>query len=278
MEDRRKDVADKTKDDIKKDILFAKKSGTNYLEFVGGEPTVRKDFLEIIAFANKVGFDTIMFATNGRMLSNKDFVMRIIDNGVNSIVLSIHGNTSALHDSLTLVPGNFDQLMKGLQNLKEIGFDNIGSNTTIVKQNYKFLPEIGEFIYNLGIRNSEFIFVDPTHGAPKNKFSDMVPTYEEVSPYVNKLLSFGKKKDVKHWHIRYYPFCFIDEENHDRVSEKYEKEIFHTEHIAPDFVNENVTKSRKNMGRAYVEKCDVCKHIDICEGYWKEYIKQMGIK
>jgi len=273
---RREETKDEQTPKIKRKILEAKKEGATYLELIGGEPTIRKDIFEIVKFAKKLDFDTIMFATNGRMFSNKEFVKKILDAGINHIVFSIHGHNSRLHDALTMVPGSFKQLKKGVENLKEIGFKNIGSNTTIVKQNYKNLIDIGEFIYNLGIRNSEFIFVDPTHGAPKENFDDIVPTYEEVSPYLNSLLEFGKKMGVFHWHVRYYPLCFLEERYHGMISELEEKETFKTEHLAPDFVNRDVERSRREIGRTKIKGCQECVYFNKCEGPWKEYVRVLG--
>ena len=275
-EHKRDSIKQKSTKQIKQDLLSSKKAGANYIEFIGGEPTIRKDIFQIISFAKKLNFQTIMFATNGRMLSNLEYTKKIIKKGVNHIVFSIHGDTPKLHDELTQVPGSFRQLIKGIENLQQLGFTNIGSNTTIIKQNYRFLLKIGRLIYNLGIRNSEFIFVDPTHGAPKNKFFDLVPTYKEVSPSVNRLLEFGKKKRIKHWHIRYYPLCFVKPAYHNMISELHETKHFNTTHLAPDFINTDVEQSRKSISRIKTKLCSSCKYNDICEGIWKEYYNKYG--
>ncbi|MFW5847123.1 MAG: radical SAM protein [Nanoarchaeota archaeon] len=252
-------------------IKNAKSEGSNYLELIGGEPTIRKDIFEIVSFAKKIGFETIMFATNGRMFSSKKFTEKILESGLNHIVFSIHGHNEKLHDELTMVPGSFRQLIKGIENLKELGFEDFGTNTTIVKQNYRYLLEIGELISNLGIDNSEFIFVDPTRGYPKHDFDELVPTYEEVSPFVNSLLKFGQEKNLSHWHVRYYPLCFIDEKYHNMVSEVHEKKTFKTQHVAPDFSNTDVEKNREDIGKIKTEKCLGCKYSQVCEGFWREY-------
>ncbi|MBW2977572.1 radical SAM protein [Candidatus Woesearchaeota archaeon] len=272
---KRNTIKDKSTNEIKQDLIKSKNQGTGYIELIGGEPTIRKDIFEIVSFAKNLGFKTIMFATNGRMLSNKEFAKKIIDKGVNHLVFSIHGNSSELHDKLTQTPGSFKQLIKGIKNLQELGFKNIGTNTTIVKQNHKNLLNIGKLIYKLGINNSEFIFIDPTNIAPKKEFSKLVPSCKEISPYVNKLLEFGKNKKISHWHIRYYPLCFVKPEYHSMISELHEIKTFHTEIIAPDFINKNVAKSRKNIARSKIKECIGCKYDNICEGYWSEYLKCM---
>jgi MoaA/NifB/PqqE/SkfB family radical SAM enzyme len=265
---KRNKIKDKSTKEILKDIHDASRRGSNYIEFIGGEPTIRKDIFKIINYAKKLNFSVIAFATNGRMFSNKEFAKKIIESGANHIIFSIHGHNSELHDSLTQTKGSFFQLIKGIKNLQEIGFKNIGTNTTIVSQNYIYLSNIAKLIYDLGIRCSEFIYVDPVGAA---KYNGIVPTYENVSPYVNKILLFGKRKKIKHWFIRYYPLCFINEKYHDMVSETIEKKIFKSEIIGPDFVNNDVVKGRINIGRMKLLKCEDCKFNNICEGYWKDY-------
>lgn len=273
MEDRRKNVRDKTTKEIMEDIKNARTSGTTYLELIGGEPTIRKDIFRIVSYAKKLGFGTIMFATNGRMFSNKNFAKKVIDAGVNHIVFSIHGHNAKLHDSLTKVDGSFEQLLKGIKNIQDLGLENIGTNTTIVKQNFKHLLQIGKLIYSLGIRNSEFIFVDPTHGAAKNNFMNIVPEYGEVAPYVHDVLEFASENNMEGWHIRYYPLCYIDQKHHNHVSESHEVKSFHTKHVALDFRNNDVETNRKKIGKVKINACSKCQYNSACEGMWKEYLK-----
>lgn len=225
--------------------------------------------------AKTIGFMDIVMATNGRMLSYKKFAEEIASSGLTGIIFSIHGHNAELHDSLTGSKGSFNQLLKGIKNIKTLGFKNIGSNSTIVKQNYKYLPKIGKLIYNLGIRNAEFIFVDPTHGGAFNNFNKLVPRISKVAYYIKKCLDIGRKNNIKHWHVRYVPLCyFIDYE--DQISELNEKKHFQTEHLAPDFKNYNVEESRARVGRIKTRRCKRCNLGYLCEGIWKEYIAHYG--
>jgi len=270
-------IQGRTTYEIKQEMIGAKNRGSTYLEIIGGETTIRSDIIELISFAKSLGFKTIMMATNGRMYSYKEFAQKIIKAGLNSIVFSIHGHNAKLHDSLTQVKGSFEQLKKGIKNIREAGLEDIGSNTTIVKQNYKKLPEIGKLIYDLGIRNSEFIFVDPTYGAAYDNFNKLVPKISEVAPYIHKCLDIGKKYKIAHWHVRYVPLCYFT--NYlDQVSELKEVKVFKTEHIAPDFYNPNAERGRRDIGRSKTERCKGCLLYNKCEGIWKEYLKHYGDK
>ena len=275
IEENKRNMPARTTVEIKNEIVKAKKRGTTYLEFIGGEFTIRSDALELIKFAKENGFKTIMIATNGRMLSYEKYAKEFIKAGLTSIVFSIHGHNEKLHDSLTRSKGSFKQLISGLKYFQKLKFSNIGSNTTIVKQNYKYLPEIGKFIFDLGIRNSEFIFVDPNDGAPKKNFEKIVPKISTAAPYIRKCLDIGKSNKIDHWHIRYVPLCYF-KDYLTQISELDEVEKFKTEHIAQDFENLSVEISRAQVGRIKPLKCQSCCLHKKCEGIWKEYIRKYG--
>lgn len=268
-------LPEKSTQQIISEMLEAKRAGRTYLELIGGEPTIRPDCLLLVETAKKIKFRTILMATNGKMLAYPDFAKKLVRAGVTSIIFSIHGHNARLHDSLTRSAGSFKQLLKGVKNVRNAGLTNIGSNTTIVKQNFRSLPKIAEVLLGVGIRNSEFIFVDPTHGGPKHDFKGLVPRISEAAPYIKTCLDIGKKHKANHWHIRYVPLChFVGYEA--QVSELREKRYFQTAHIAPDFRNLDVENSRAEFARIKNGSCATCRYFKRCEGIWKEYAAHYG--
>lgn len=283
MEANKRNIPNASTSKIKTQMLNARQRGARYLELIGGEMTIRPDIFEIIGFAKSLGFETIMMSTNGRMYSYKELARNMFKAGLNSLIFSIHGHNAKIHDYLTQVPGSFKQLKQGVENVKEVikemGLEGIvlGTNTTIVKQNYKYLPQIGKFIYNLGLRNAEFIFVDCNEGWAKDHFDELVPRISEVAPYAYKCLDMAKEYHISHWAIRYVPLCYF-QDYLNQISELQEIATFHTEHLAPDFENRDVEGSRRVVGRAKTKRCQGCLLYHKCEGIWKEYLKHYGDK
>jgi len=274
----KRDLVNKTTDQIKAEMMGAKERGTTYLEFIGGEMTIRPDFLHLIKFAKSLNFETIMMATNGRVLSYFDYAKNLVEAGLNSVVFSIHGHNAKVHDFLTQSPGSFNQLKKGLANMKKLlGLRRIGSNTTIVKQNYKNIEKTGKLIFSWGIRNAEFIFVDCNEGGAHNNFYKFVPRVSEAAPYIRRCLDIGRHAKILHWHIRYVPLCYFDDYL-NQISELDEIAHFQTEHLAPDFVNWDVSSSRQQVARIKTKKCKNCKLYDKCEGIWTTYYQYYGDK
>ncbi len=267
---KKRKIRDLSLDEIKKMLIDGRRKGFSYVDFIGGETTIRSDIFDMISFAKKIGYKIINVTTNGRMFYYKKFAKRIVESGLTGTIFSIHGNTPNLHDYQTRSKGSFKQLVEGLKNLQELGI-YISANVTITKLNYKFLEQIAKFLIKEGIKSAEFIFVHP-FGYAYNDFDVIVPTYSEVRPYLQKALDIGIKNIATHWVARYVPFCFM------QGYEKYMSEVTepHMEHIGPDFSDTNVKEHRKENVREKLEKCKECKYDLICEGPWKEYTERRG--
>lgn len=244
---------DLTTGEIKKRLTGLKKAGCEHVNFSGGEFTIRKDALEIITFAKKLGFKVIEITTNGRMLSYPAFARKFVENGVNSIIYSIYGNDASLHDSLTKSEGSFEQITKAIKNTKKLGMPFF-ANVLIAKQNYKRLPEIAEFLANRGCESCSFVYVNPAGGA-YSKFDETVPSISEAIPYIKKALDIGVKNNIENWDITGVPLCFL---------EGYGNNI-----------------NRENVFSSLMVKslnCVCCKYFNNCNGIYKAYAEKKGVK
>lgn len=270
----KRDYPSLTTDQTKQRLTEARNRGCDYIDFLGGEFTIRKDALELIRFAKELGYKVIALTTNGRVLSYSDIAEKFIEAGLTDIIYSIHGHTPELHDFQTRVSGSFKQLVKGIKNTQELGIPFF-ANITLTKLNYKHLPQIAQFLVDLGCVNAEFIYVDPT-GAAYNDFNDIVPTVKEIASYIRQCLDIGMKNRIPHWHVRYYPMCYLFGYE-DYISEAHDP-FENVEHFGPEFENYDVESSRRSIARVKSLRCVSCKYVNRCEGIWKVYAEKRGLE
>lgn len=273
---RRRVVRDRDTAELLREIAEARERGSTYLEIIGGEATIRPDICTLFSFARSLGFETIMMATNGRLLAYPAFTEKLAASGLTEVVFSIHGHTARLHDSLTRAPGSFAQLLKGVRNARAAGIGRIGANCTVTLKNYRYLPVIGRLLLKLGIKSAEFIFVDCNEGGAKENFDQLVPRISDAAPYMRQLLDLGIKNGIGDWTVRYVPLCYFREYG-DYISEVRETTLFKTEHVAPEFRNMDVAKGRKTAGRVKGPQCRACALNATCEGVWREYARHFGL-
>ena len=134
-------------DEIRRLAKVFSKLGVNKIRLTGGEPTVRKDFFDIIKILkNEAEIKKVVITTNGYHLDEK--AKMLVDSGLNGINISIDSldrntfNTITGHDRLP-------EILKGIKNLQDLNFDNIKINAVLlnnINASEKDFNSWGEFI------------------------------------------------------------------------------------------------------------------------------------
>jgi len=145
--------------------------GLPSLSFSGGEPLLRKDFFEVLAYAkNRIPY--ISVATNGTLLT-KENVKKLKDVGVDYIEISLDGASTEVHESFRGVPGCFKKTMEGIRYCLDQKLDTCIA-TTAHRENLDEIPKIMELAENLGTRFMHFNYV-PTGRAKNHVELDLSP-------------------------------------------------------------------------------------------------------
>jgi radical SAM protein with 4Fe4S-binding SPASM domain len=89
------------------------------LAFTGGEPLVRDDLFEVLAYAKARGF-TNTLATNGTLIDD-DVARRLRDCGVVIGAVSLDGFDAETHDYVRNQPGAYEEALRGVRALSRAG-------------------------------------------------------------------------------------------------------------------------------------------------------------
>ena len=123
--------------------------GVNKIRITGGEPTVRKDFFDIIKVLKfESGIKKVVITTNGYHLDKK--AKQLVESGINGINISIDSLDRETFKNIT----NHDRLpeiLQGIKNLQELGFENIKINGVLlngINASEKDFNKWSEFIKN----------------------------------------------------------------------------------------------------------------------------------
>jgi len=241
--------------------------------FTGGEPSFNPEkLLEFIKYAKDLDYKEIQIQSNGRIFSYKDYCREAITAGANQFALAVHGSNSRIHDYLTMVPGSWNQTIKGIKNLKSLN-GHIITNSVITKVNYKDLPFLARLLVNLKVRQFQFAFMHINHNivSYQNRIKEIVPRYKEIEFYVKKGLQIGIDAKINVM-TEAIPYCFM------RGYENFiaEKNIPDVHIFDATFEIENYTRHRKIKGKTKGLNCKKCKYFKFCEGPWREYPEIFG--
>lgn len=239
------------------------------LVFVGGEPTITKDFFKIIKLAKNKGYRRISIMSNGRMLSNINFCRRLLNEGITDIGISVHGQNAGVQDSITRSHGSFKQTVWGMKNLAILD-KRFMTNTVINKKNYKFLPEIVKFLSQFNPYLILLTFPNPRGNAEKY-FKNIMPKYSEVLPCVIEAIQIGRNlnQNIRTSDI---PFCFMEGYTDYMQELFFRKERRIISHVFRNIVYKTLSGRDKRKTRY----CRTCRYSKICEGVWSNYLKIIG--
>ncbi|HDZ76481.1 MAG TPA: radical SAM protein [Candidatus Omnitrophica bacterium] len=181
------------------------KKGTT-IDFFGGEPTLHPFFMKALEFTRERGFSATI-ATNGRMFFYDDYVKKIARLGVESIRVSLYGNTAKIHDYITNSEGSFDQTIMGLRNIVRNKIA-VRVNIVVTKLNYKHLKEIVVLLRSIGVRMIKFSNLSISGNLLKNKA--LIPDLEKVKPCLESAVRYSRKKKMSVY-IEKTPLCLLPE-------------------------------------------------------------------
>jgi radical SAM protein with 4Fe4S-binding SPASM domain len=133
-------------------------AGCLWLLLTGGEPFLRRDFLDIYDFAKRKGFLITLF-TNGVLLT-ESIADRLAEWRPFGIEISLYGATQATYEGVTGVPGSYARCMRGIELLLERGLP-LKLKSVLLTLNQHDLAQMQQFSESLGL---EFRF-DPVINA-----------------------------------------------------------------------------------------------------------------
>lgn len=118
------------------------------VSFTGGEPTLRPDLPELIAYAKGRRLRTNLI-TNGRRCAANGYVERLATAGLDSAQVSLEAADPDVHDAVVGRPGAWAATVRGLRRLKAAGI-HVHTNTTINHLNRDHLLSLVDWLGEMG--------------------------------------------------------------------------------------------------------------------------------
>ncbi|MBQ9452442.1 MAG: heme b synthase [Desulfovibrio sp.] len=165
--------------------------GRPIIIFTGGDPMMRPDVYELVAYTHAKGL-VCAFAPNGTLIT-PETARNIREAGVNRCSISIDGPDAASHDSFRGVPGAFDASLRGIGFLKEAGVP-FQINTTVTRNNLASFPQIFNLCKQLGAAAWHIFLLVPMGRAAG--LADQVITATEYEKVLHWLYDFRKGTDM----------------------------------------------------------------------------------
>lgn len=140
----------------------------------GGDPLMRPDIFEIVAYAAQRGLRVAVSpSATGRL--NAKTIAQLVDAGCKRISLSLDGATAKVHDAFRGVRGAFERTLKLALTAQQAGME-VQINTTIALHNHQQIPEMGDLVESFGAKLWSVFFLVPVGRGQREQALDAAQT------------------------------------------------------------------------------------------------------
>jgi radical SAM protein len=137
------------------------------LIFTGGDPMMRPDLFELIAYATERGLRCSLTPT-ATALPTKERLEKAREAGIKRVALSLDAPRPEIHDEFRKVKGSWQRTMDTLRRAHDVGL-SVQVNTTVAKHNIDILHEMVPFIQEVGAVQWSVFFLVPTGRAMREQ-------------------------------------------------------------------------------------------------------------
>lgn len=166
-------------------------AGIPHVAFTGGEPTMREDLAELVAYAENLGLITGLL-TNGVRLADEAFVGRLKDAGLDYVQVTIESAEEAVHNRM-VKSDSFRKTVQGIRNSVAHSIHAI-TNTTITRQNAAGMPRLIPFLRELGVAS---FAVNSVINAGRSRNRSVGFSEKELIPILTSLRDRAGEADLR---------------------------------------------------------------------------------
>lgn len=130
------------------------------LVLTGGDPLMRPDLFDLIAYAVSLGL-RVSLTPSATPLVTKGVMRRARDAGLSRWAFSLDGSRAEIHDAFRGVQGSYELTIRAIDYLHELGLP-VQLNTTVTRHNRHDLDNLAELAERLGVVLWSVFFLVPT--------------------------------------------------------------------------------------------------------------------
>lgn len=269
---------DRTFAEVAADLERGRGEGFNSVEFTGGEPTIRKDIVQLVNYAKILGYQKIASGTNGRLFSYPEFCRQIISAGLNKITFSLLGPDKKVHEAITRTPGSFEEIIEGIKNVQRFTGVHINVSSVICRLNYRNLKNFGKFVQSLGVKHWYLLDLIPD-GNAQIFYDSLVVKLQDLSRELNSLVDIADGFETLGF-VDFPPCLFkpelIAKNNACFVNARGRMDTVKQVGYNPKRISVDDKGIYSDIHKEKISVCKKCRFYRECGGIWEEYLKLYG--
>ncbi|HEY2576891.1 MAG TPA: radical SAM protein [Streptosporangiaceae bacterium] len=256
-----------------------------FVDFMGGEPTLHPAILDIIGHAASIGLRPTVI-THGMHLASPRRAAAFAAAGVHDFLVSIHG----IGDTAGAIHGrgknNAARQMQALDNLRHLGVP-FRFNVTMIRDNLTELEAIAQLAASKGARVVNFLTFNPYFEWERDIEIGFQARHSEIAPYLARAIDVCTAAGIEA-NVRYMPPCQLPgyephvytgfQLPYDAHEWDYNSwyDTGHPGSPSPAWYYQASRTQRERHNYQHVPACGQCALREICDGFHAQYTARWG--
>ncbi len=259
--------------------------GNQYVDFMGGEPTLHPRVLDIVAHAAGIGLRPTII-THGMHLADRDRARAFADAGLHDVLISIHGVGETVRQIHRRGRDNFARQLAALDNLRTLGVP-FRFNVTLIRDNLTELTAIAELAGQHGARVVNFLTFNPYFEWTAQPEIEFQARHRDIAPHLGAAIDRCTELGVEA-NVRYLPPCQLPGyEAHVYTGyqlpyDPHEWDYnswYDTGHDGPqtrEWYLQAAARQQQRHHYQQVPACADCALRTVCDGFHAQYLARWG--
>ena len=244
------------------------------VNFTGGEPTLRKDLVMLVAYAKHLGIERVVLQTNAIRFKDKRYLDALMRAGLDDALISFHSHDAAISDLMTRAPGTWKKTYQGIRNALDAGLQ-VSLNSVISRDNLETFGETMDYAI-AHFPELEGVIISPMqpHGRILNRM-EKFPTFSELKRPVRQAAEALYAADI-HFYLSYCenPLCWLLDTFDIAPTPEVRKYI--VTRLNKNTCGECHLSTTMDKDKVKTAACETCYMQDVCFGLWGRYHEHFG--
>ncbi|MDQ2874687.1 MAG: radical SAM protein, partial [Actinomycetota bacterium] len=256
-----------------------------FVDFMGGEPTLHPAILDIVGHAAAIGLRPTVI-THGMHLARPARAAAFAEAGIHDFLVSVHATGAAAAEIHGRGRDNFGRQVRALDNLRALGIP-FRFNVTMIRDNLTQLEAVARLAAEKGARVVNFLTFNPYFEWEADPQIPFQARHSEIAPYLMRAIDICTAAGVEA-NVRYMPPCQLPGyEQHVYTGfqlpyDPHERDYnswYDTGHRGPPDVQWYDEAARRQQARhsyQHVPACGQCALRGVCDGFHAQYAARWG--
>lgn len=259
--------------------------GNQFVDFMGGEPTLHPQILDITAHAASIGLRPTVI-THGMHLARTGRAAAFAQAGVHDFLVSVHGAGETARAIHGRGRDNAARQARALDNLRALGVP-FRFNVTMIRDNLTELAAIAALAADKGARVVNFLTFNPYFEWERDIEISFQARHSEIAPYLMRAIDACTSAGVEA-NVRYMPPCQLpgyEQHVYTGFQLPYDPHEWdynswydagHPGQPGEDWYYQASLRQRERHGYQQAPACAGCALREACDGFHAQYAARWG--